>query len=425
MDTSGGPLYSDDAEGRDTGGPTGRWVWPEPAPVSHPGPEFARPEAQASPEDAPPPPARGWWAMPLHADHARRALAVVLAVLAVVQISALSWMLSERASAGEAERRPVRPLVAQAGPAGESIAQRVARVAGPSVVDLVSVGGGEGSGFFVRPGRILTSLHVVAPPGSAVFALLESKAEVGVQVRLADGRVRPGTVAAWDARSDLALVAVEPVDGIGPLAFATSAEVEPGQPVVAIGSPFGLHFSVSEGVVSSARRNTRFRSDPLQSNLIQTDAAVNPGNSGGPLLDARARVVGVITLRPDTDGGRAVEGVSFAVPADLALATLSQLEIHGRARWARLGITGRSSSPDDAVDGMVIEEVAKGTGAAASGLRPGDIITNLAGRPVGGLEELVAELLSHRPGERIAVSVRRGAKTVAVRVLLDERPPGA
>lgn len=288
-------------------------------------------------------------------------------------------------------------------------AQKVYAATRPSVVEILVPGGGAGSGFFYRPDRIVTNAHVVTSTADSLKSV-STTGSFTVKVRLADGRERKGKVLAIDARTDLAVVEVPDNLGVRPLAFAKSNDASPGQPVAVIGHPFGQGATLSTGVLSAQARNSTFASSDVQQLLLQTDAAVNPGNSGGPLLDATGAVLGVVTLRPDTAEGRPTAGVAFALPANQVHRAIGQLERTGKVTYPLLGVSLRTATPDDQAAGAVIQTVTTGGPADKAGLRRGDVITKVADVSVSTSGEAVDAIADHRPHEHVAIVVHRAGK---------------
>jgi S1-C subfamily serine protease len=269
---------------------------------------------------------------------------------------------------------------------------------GPSVVKVDA--GGTGSGFVFTPdGLILTNSHVIS-----------KAARIGVT--LPDGRDLVADLVGDDPHTDLAVLRVSAPDLIS-APFGDSSALKPGQLVIAIGNPFGFQHTVTAGVVSALGRSLRARTVRLMENLIQTDAALNPGNSGGPLVTSKAQVVGVNTAV--ILGG---QGIAFAVPINTARYVVSSLLRDGRVRRSHLGIAGQDVAiprllvrlhqlPHDR--GVTITAVSEGTAAAEAALRPGDLIVDFGGEPVRGVDDLHRLLTEDRIGELTATRIlRRG-----------------
>ena len=269
---------------------------------------------------------------------------------------------------------------------------------GPSVVKIDA--GGAGSGFVFAPdGLILTNSHVVAKA-------------TRIGVTLPDGRDLVADLVGDDPHTDLAVLRVSAAD-LTTAPFGDSSALRPGQLVIAIGNPFGFQHTVTAGVVSALGRSLRARTVRLMENLIQTDAALNPGNSGGPLVTSAAQVVGVNTAV--ILGG---QGIAFAVPINTARYVVSCLLRDGRVRRSHLGVAGQDvpiprllvRAHQLAHDrGVAITAVSDGTPAAAAQLRPGDLIVEFAGQPVRGVDDLHRLLSEDRIGQLLPLKIiRRG-----------------
>lgn len=318
------------------------------------------------------------------------------------------------------------PPAVPPGPLGglsEALAELVARVR-PALVRLRVRREGEagagarrtsGSGFFVHPdGYLVTNAHVVEGAGA-------------IEVRLASGRVLPGTVVGRDRRADVALVRVRAGEPVPVLPLGDSDRLRPGELVLALGHPFGLEQSVSLGVVSRAGAAPRGLAPGFD--VIQTDAAVHPGQSGGPLVNVAGHVVGVTTLA--ARGG----AVGFAVPASLLKAILSDLLTHGRVEWGWLGVRLEELTPErvaalglPAGRGVAVDEVLPGQPAAQAGLRAQDVILAMDGQPVAGPRDLQRRVGRTPPGADLRLRILREGQEqeVVVRVgRAPEEPPAA
>ena len=229
---------------------------------------------------------------------------------------------------------------------------------------------------------------------------------------LPDGRDLVADLVGDDPHTDLAVLRVSAPDLIA-APFGDSSTLRPGQLVIAIGNPFGFQHTVTAGVVSALGRSLRARTVRLMENLIQTDAALNPGNSGGPLVTSRGQVVGVNTAV--ILGG---QGIAFAVPINTARYVVSSLLRDGRVRRSHLGVAGQDTPiPRRLVRlhqlthdrGVTITAVSEGTAAAEAELRPGDLIVEFAGEPVRGVDDLHRLLTEERIGELLPLKIlRRG-----------------
>jgi S1-C subfamily serine protease len=244
-----------------------------------------------------------------------------------------------------------------------------------------------GTGFAIPGGGIITNQHVV--DGAEVVA-----------VRLAGRRTR-ARVLGSDASTDLAILRLSNGRGrdLETLPLGRSAAVRPGDTAIAIGNPFGLARTLTAGVVSAVGRRITAPDGAAIRDAIQTDAAVNPGNSGGPLLDDRGRVIGVIAQSRG-------DGLSFAVPIDTLRRISRELERRGSVRRAYLGVS--TSDPERGSGALVVEAV-PGAPAAAAGLRAGDVILSIDGRRVRDSDDVAAAIEDERSGQRVEIEYRRGA----------------
>jgi S1-C subfamily serine protease len=265
-----------------------------------------------------------------------------------------------------------------------------------------------GSGFVIdADGLILTNAHVI-------------DAATEIQVTFSDSRTVNATPVGKDADTDLALLRV---DGEGedlqPLELGDSSTVQVGDPTIAIGNPFGLERTLTTGVVSALQRRLTAPSGFAIDDVIQTDAALNPGNSGGPLLDATGRVIGINSqIATGGEGGSGGNvGIGFAVPVNTAKSVIPQLETAGRVERAYLGIQGAS-----APDGVLIDAVPPDSPAAAAGVHEGDTLERLDGRPVHTMDDVSEILAAHAPGDVVDVEVRTGGLTRGLKATLADRP---
>jgi S1-C subfamily serine protease len=271
-------------------------------------------------------------------------------------------------------------------------------VVGPSVVKVDA--GGTGSGFIFAPdGLILTNSHVVAHAKH-------------IGVTLPDGRDLVADLVGDDPHTDLAVLRVTGPDLVA-APFGDSSNLRPGQLVIAIGNPFGFQHTVTAGVISALGRSLRARTVRLLENLIQTDAALNPGNSGGPLVTSASQVVGVNTAV--ILGG---QGIAFAVPINTARYVVSCLLRDGRVRRSHLGVAGQDvpiarrlvrAQHLSHERGVLVTAVSEGTPAADAGLRPGDVIVEFGNDPVRSVDDLHRLLTEERIGELVPIKIlRRG-----------------
>jgi S1-C subfamily serine protease len=284
---------------------------------------------------------------------------------------------------------------------------------GPTVVGVRtsrgrgSPGDGSGSGVIVASdGYILTNSHVVH--GASKF-----------EVSLIDGRRLPASLTGDDPASDLAVIRAEG-QGLPAAHFTQSARLRVGQLVIAIGNPFGFQSTVSAGVVSALGRSLRSTTGRLIDNIIQTDVALNPGNSGGPLVDSRGFVVGV-----NTAIFAMAQGISFAIPIDTATWVIPELLAHGRVRRPYLGFGGQSRPLDRrmaralglantrAIEVLSIEP----STPAAAELRTGDLLVAIGGKPMEDVDAVHRELLGHPIGVPLTITVLREGALQALTVV--------
>jgi S1-C subfamily serine protease len=264
-----------------------------------------------------------------------------------------------------------------------------------------------GSGFVIdEDGLILTNAHVV-------------DAATDIQVTFSDSHTVRATPVGKDPDTDLALLRVKGEGSVEPLDLGDSSTVQVGDPTIAIGNPFGLERTLTTGVVSALQRRLTAPSGFTIDNVIQTDAALNPGNSGGPLLDARGHVIGInsqIATGGEGGSGGSV-GIGFAVPVNTAKSVIPQLESGGRVERAYLGIQGAS-----APDGVLIEVVQGDSPATAAGVHRGDTLERLDGKPVRSMDDVAEILAAHAPGDVVDVEVRTGGLTRGLKATLADRP---
>src|SRR3954468_2409955 len=276
----------------------------------------------------------------------------------------------------------------------------------PGVVYIASTtaqGQASGSGWvYGSDGTIVTNAHVVEKARSVSVRFTENGDPIEAKVL--------GT----DPSTDVAVLKIDPSKvegGVKPLQLADSKQIEPGQPAIAIGSPFGLQGTVTSGIVSALGREIQAPNGFTISGVIQTDAAINPGNSGGPLLDDQGRVIG-INSQIATNGTDANSGVGFAVPIDTVKTVVPQLKADGKIARAWLGVATSDAAPRD---GALVRQV---TGAPArnGGLRTGDIITQFDGRTLTSASDLGQVVLTRKPGDTVKVVVQRNGNRETVEV---------
>ena len=265
----------------------------------------------------------------------------------------------------------------------------------------------QGSGFvYDTSGHVVTNAHVVENASS-------------IQVRFANGKTSDATVVGVDPSTDLAVIDVDaPSSAFTPVTLADSSALQVGEAVVAIGSPFGLENTVTSGIVSALDRSMEAPNGYTINGAIQTDAAINHGNSGGPLLDLEGRVIGVNSQIESDSGGS--DGVGFAVPSNTVKSIVSQLVAGGTVEHAYLGVG--LTQPQGGGAGAQVSEVHSGAPAAASGLQAGDVITSVDGNSVASVQELQSAIDTRKPGDSVKIGyVRDGADHTAT-VKLGTRP---
>jgi len=310
---------------------------------------------------------------------------------------------------GQAPRQVSLPA-APPGKTPRTTAGKVYAAVAPGVVS-VQAGSASGTGFLVdRDGTIVTNSHVVGTAESATVRFGE------------DGERISARVLGRDPSTDLAVLSIDAdaVGGRAPLALADSEEVRVGDTVVAVGNPFGLDRTATEGIVSGIGREIQAPNGFQIDEVIQTDAAINPGNSGGPLVDVRGRVIGVNSQIATAGAGGNV-GVGFAVPSSTVREVIPRLAAGRSIERAWIGVSTSGER-----DGAAIESVTAGGPAARAGLRPGtDVIVGLGGDPVRSPEDLADAIAERSSGERVTVEVLRDGERRQVQVTLGERPESA
>jgi len=297
---------------------------------------------------------------------------------------------------------------------------------GPAVVRIeVERGGGSGV-VFTPDGLILTNNHVV-DPGARGARSEESSAKLSIA--LTGGRTLRADVVGRDADTDLAVIRAAPGDG-EPLPWARlgdSRAIRVGQIAIAIGNPYGFHHTVTAGVVSALGRSLRSQSGRLMDDIIQTDASLNPGNSGGPLVTTRGEVIGINTamILP-------AHGLCFAIASNTARFVAAKLIRDGRIRRGYLGVAGQNVPIPRALarahqmavsSGVFVTSVEANSPAAAAGLRDGDVIIACGGEAVSGIDDLHRHLGEHQIGAETVLTILRQASRRQLTVVPTERTP--
>jgi S1-C subfamily serine protease len=384
----------------------------------------------------------------------RRAAALLLALAALVAAGCNSGDDDNGSSAGgprEVTTTKVKVVQGIGGQGSGFDPAEIYKRLSPGVVTVLSVfegagslldpggEGGQGSGFVLDgKGYIATNAHVVTSDSG--------KRAEQVFVEFSDGNRVSAQVVGTDLNADVALLKVDPGGlSLTPLTLGQSHNIDVGEPVAAIGSPFGERQSLSIGVISAIDRNidslTRFKIG----DAIQTDAAINPGNSGGPLLDGHGRVLGINAQIKSQSGGG--EGVGFAIPVDAVRRSLDALREHGRVDYGYLGVSALALWPQlaerlglDVRNGALIQDIESDSPAEKAGLRAGDheikfqaqdvtvggdVIVAVGGKPLTRASDLADQISSLSTGDEVELEVVRDGKHRTVQVELGHRPRGS
>ena len=273
---------------------------------------------------------------------------------------------------------------------------------------------GSGSGVVVSPdGIVLTNNHVVDGANR-------------IELSLPDGRRFLARVVGRDQDTDLAVLRSESTDSLPAARLADSKRVRPGQIAIAIGNPLGFQSTVTAGIVSAVGRSLRGSNGRLIGDVIQTDASLNPGNSGGPLANSAGQVIGINTAMI-----AGAHGICFSVASNTALHVLTQILAHGRVRRGRIGIVGeqvplparlRDLAGVSQASGVLVRDVAAESPAETAGIRSGDILIGLDGENVTGVDDITRLLDASRIGRAVELHLIRGQSRTMARLAPDERP---
>jgi putative serine protease PepD len=373
-----------------------QWVAPRPPPTA-----AQRPQAEREREPAPSGRAPRPW---------RAAVLATLAAFVLFGAGFLGSMLFR----GDAPSSTPVALPAAPGTVAPTARSRVARVTSPSVVLIRVQSGGSGAtgtGFVVdSDGTIVTAAHVVDGGGK-------------VQVRFEDDDATlDADVLGTDESSDLAVLRVDPSQAphVRPLALADSDRVRVGDPTLAIGYPLGVGRTVTAGIVSGVGRAIEAPNGFAIDKVIQTDAAINSGNSGGPLLDGAGRVIGVNSqIATPVGGGGGNVGIGFAVPSNTVREVVPRLRAGGAIRRAYLGV---STQDDPAGAGALVKQTVLGGPADDAGVQAGDVISRVGSHRIGASTDVSPAIANKRPGDQVDVEVRRGGTSKTLHVTLGTRP---
>ena len=272
---------------------------------------------------------------------------------------------------------------------------------------------GSGSGTVLSPdGIVLTNNHVVEGASA-------------IELALTDDRRFPARVLGRDPDTDIAVLRAETSDRLPAARLGNSKKLKPGQIAIAIGNPLGFESTVTAGIISAVGRSLRAQNGRLIGDVIQTDAALNPGNSGGPLVNSRAEVIGV-----NTAVIMGAQGICFSVASNTAQHVLTQVLQHGRVRRARLGIAGDQVALPQRLkartgltqeSGVRVVEVQSGSPAQAGGIEPGDVIVGLDKTVVTGIDDIARVLDGSRIDKRVSVRILRDGRLETVDIVPTER----
>jgi len=347
--------------------------------------------------------------------HARPAARIAVAALLAAVLAGCSLTREPQARSAPAPVTAAATPSAQAAAGGDIPA--VVRKVEPSVVTIF-VGQGLGSGVvWAKDGTIVTNHHVIESAGNGGR----------VEVAFADGRRVSGEVRASDSITDLAVVRADRRD-VPPATFQRSLP-QVGELAIAIGSPLGLENTVTAGIISGLHREIPQADQQSLVDLLQTDAAISPGNSGGALVNGRGEIVGINEAYIPPSSGAVSLG--FAIPSTTVVDIVGQLLKDGRASHAYFGITPSAITPQiagqlglDRSTGVVVLSAESGGPAAKAGIRPGDVLIKMDDRDLEGMEDFLDELRQHKAGDQVQVSLLRNGQQQQLQVTLAERPPG-
>jgi serine protease DegQ len=346
-----------------------------------------------------------------------RPAAVVLAALTAAALAGCTVTREPQARSAPAPVTAAAPAGAGAQAAATNDIPAIVRKVEPSVVTIF-VGQGLGSGVvWAKDGTVVTNHHVIESVGTGGK----------VEVAFADGRRVSGTVRASDPITDLAVVEADRKD-VPPATFQ-KALPQVGELAIAIGSPLGLENTVTAGIISGLHREIPQADQQSLVDLLQTDAAISPGNSGGALVNGRGQIIGINEAYIPPSSGAVSLG--FAIPATTVVDIVGQLLKNGRASHAYFGITPSAITPQiagqlglDRATGVVVLSTESGGPADKAGIRPGDVLVKMDARDLEGMEDFLDELRRHKAGDQVQVTLVRNGRQQQVTVTLAERPPG-
>jgi putative serine protease PepD len=396
-------------------------------------PYFSYPAPQGPPPEGPPAGVATHPA-PLPVERRPRRVGLAAAVVATALVvgagagvgGAAAWSAFDDGSAGTGgtgARTTSQVVDTPDSPAAEGSVEQVAAKVLPSVVKIDvsgAQGAGSGSGIILSSdGEILTNNHVVELAGDGG----------SISVSFNDGSTAKAEVLGTDPLTDTAVIKAQNVSGLTPATIGKSGDLQVGEGVVAIGSPFGLDSTVTSGIVSALDRPVDVGSDGQGNSTtypaIQTDAAINPGNSGGALVDLDGNVVGInSSIRTATSSQEEAGsiGLGFAIPMDEVMPIVDQMVKGETPTHARLGISvSNVASPNGAAvtEGAKVEDVNAGSTADDAGLAQGDVITKIDDKLIDGADSLVATIRSYRPGDKVTVTYEHDGDTKTATLQLD------
>jgi putative serine protease PepD len=356
----------------------------------------------------------------------------VAGVVGAVGFSAVDHLVGDDSAAATTSSATTSSAIVNrkdVSPAADSVEQ-VANSVLPSVVKINVANSqeeGSGSGIVISSdGEILTNNHVASVAGQGGR----------ITVNFNDGTAKKATIVGTDPVTDLAVIKAEGVSGLQPARMGTSDDIQVGENVVAIGSPFGLEATVTSGIVSALNRPVSVGSQDAPSGqtsqdttypAIQTDAAINPGNSGGPLVDLNGDVIGInSSIRTASDGSLGSSsggsiGLGFAIPIEKVWPVVQQLRKGQTPTHAKMGVSvADASSNGGLLTGAGVQSVNPGSAAQQAGLKKGDVVTKVDDQIITSSEALVATVRGHRPGQTVTLTVVSGGDhTRTVKVTLD------
>ena len=295
---------------------------------------------------------------------------------------------------------------------------QIYKQATPGVVDITVTEAASGNGFGQQSSQAEGTGFVYDTKGDIVTAAHVVDGASSIKVTFKDGKTATATLVGKDDSTDTAVIKVDVASSeLHPLTVGSSAAVQPGDAVVAIGSPFGLTETMTAGIVSAVDRTITAPNNYSISGAIQTDAPINHGNSGGPLLDASSDVVGVnVQIDSNSDGS---EGVGFATPVDTVKSVADTLISGGKVQHAYLGIQVSDAAGSG---GAKVDSVVSGSPADSAGLKAGDVITAIGGKQISTADDLTAAMNVYKPGDKATVTAHRGGSTKSISVTFGTRP---